>query len=99
MALTATRPTSNQGLLYLFDNNIRMQNISWLDILGQFILPADQRCKQGNILPSFITQALLVSKLATGLAGHYGWSYGIEHRFDLRMLKILNILELSFCWI
>ena len=38
------------------------------------------------------------SKLATDLAGHYSWDYDIEHRFGLRVLKILNILELGFCW-
>ncbi len=75
-----------------------MQDVSWLDIMGQFRLPAEQRGKQGNILPSFITRALPGSKLAIGMAGRYSWGYGIEYRFGLRMLKILNMLGLGFCW-
>ena len=47
--LTSYMACSKQGLLDLFENNIKMQNNSWLDISGQFILPADQRGKQGNI--------------------------------------------------
>ena len=54
-----------------------MQDVSWLDISGQFILPADQRGKQGNILSSFITRVLLGSKLAIGLGGHYSRGYGV----------------------
>ena len=65
-----------------------MQDISWLDILGQFILPLIREANKG----------IFFSIAGVWLATITGWGYGIEYRFGLRVLRILNILGLSFSW-